>query len=214
MAGAIELKAMQRSRAGKGAARAVRREGRVPAVVYGGKEAPLTVSLAQAEVTKRIFAGHFLSTVLTLDVDGKKVRVIPRDYQLDMMKDTPVHVDFLRITEGSRLRVDVPVHFHNHDQSPGLKAGGVVNIVLHAIEVMCPPDSIPQSIDIDLAGKVIGDSIHAKDIALPAGVVAVNKGNFTIASIAPPTKVEVAAPVAAAETAEAGPAAEDDKAKS
>lgn len=207
MAGAIELKALHRSRSGKGAARAVRREGRVPAVVYGGKEAPLTVSLGHAEVSKRIFAGQFLSTVITLDVDGTKLRVIPRDYQLDVVKDIPTHVDFLRITEGSRIRVEVPVHFKNQDQSPGLKAGGVINFVMHAVEVMCPPDKIPAEISIDLAGKVIGDTIHAKDIALPEGVVAVNKSNFTIASIAPPTKVEtaVAAPVA---EAAATPAAE------
>ena len=204
MAGATEMKAMRRARAGKGAARAVRREGRVPAVVYGGKEAPLPVSLSQAEVTKRIFAGQFLSTLLTLDVEGEKVRVIPRDYQLDVVKDTPVHVDFLRITEGSRIRVEVPVHFKNQDQSPGLKAGGVINFVLHAVEVLCPPDRIPHEISIDLAGKVIGDTVHAADINLPEGVVAVNKSNFTIASIAPPTKIETVQPVAAAPVAEAG----------
>lgn len=199
MAGVIEVKAMQRPRAGKGAARAVRREGRVPAVIYGGKEAPTVISLSQTDISKRIFSGHFLSTLLVLDVDGKKVRVIPRDYQLDILKDTPLHVDFLRITEGSRIRVEVPVHFKNQDQSPGLKAGGVINIVLHGVEVLCPPDSIPQSIDIDLSGKAIGDTVHINDITLPKDVVAVNKSNFTIASIAPPTKVEtvVATPLAA-----------------
>lgn len=198
MAGVIELKAAHRSRAGKGAARAVRREGRVPAVIYGGKEAPLAISLAEGEVTKRIFAGHFLSTVLLLDVDGNKIRVIPRDYQLDVVKDTPVHVDFLRITAGAKIRVDVPVHVINQDQAPGIKAGGVINFVTHAVEVLCPPDNIPAEIVIDLAGKGIGDSVHANDIKLPEGVAAVNKSNFTIVTIAPPTKADTPAAAAAA----------------
>lgn len=206
MASAIELKATLRSRAGKGAARAVRREGRIPAVIYGGKEAPLPVSLAEADVSRRIFAGHFLSTVLELDVDGKKVRVIPRDYQLDVVRDTPLHVDFLRITAGSKIRVEVPVHTINLDQAPGIKAGGVLNLVLHAVEVMCPPDAIPAEITLDMAGKVIGDSFHANDIKLPEGVVAVNRTNFTIATIAPPSKAETPIAAQAAEAAGEGAA--------
>lgn len=192
MPSASELKALKRMRAGKGAARAARRDGHVPAVIYGGHEPPQPISIPYADVTKRIFAGHFLSTVVVLDVEGTKVRVIPRDYQLDVVKDTPVHVDFLRVTEGSRIRVEVPVHFKNQDQSPGLKLGGVINFVLHTIEVMCPPDAIPQEIVVDLAGKAIGDTVHSHDITLPAGVVATDRSNFTIASIAPPTKAEVA----------------------
>jgi large subunit ribosomal protein L25 len=191
------LTATKRTRAGKGAARAERRLNRIPAVIYGGGEAPLPIALDHVALSRRIFAGHFKSTVIELDVEGTKIRVIPRDYQLDVVSDIPVHVDFLRITAGSKIRVAVPVHFKNHDKSPGLKAGGVINIVTHTVDVMCPPDAIPQEIVVDLSGKVIGDSVHMKDLGLPEGVMPVDKSNFTVATIAPPTKAE-AAPAAAA----------------
>lgn len=201
-----QLKATARPRAGKGAARAERRNGRVPGVIYGGNEPPLPISLDYKDVEKTIFAGHFLSTVFNIDVDGKTVRVIPRDYQLDKVRDFPMHVDFLRIVAGSKIRVGVPVHFKNNLESPGLKAGGVLNVVTHNIELMCPPDDIPQEVMVDLAGLEIGDSIHISDIKLPENVTLRDRSNFTVATIAAPIKEEVI-PVAAPTTA-AVPSAE------
>lgn len=198
MSAVKELKATLRTRAGKGAARAERRLGRVPGVIYGGKEPPQPIAVDYRDINQRIYAGHFLSTIFELDLDGTKIRVIPRDYQLDVVKDTPVHVDFLRITAGSTIRVDVPVHLKNQDQSPGLKVGGVVNLIHHSIEVMCPADQIPDEFVIDLAGKEIGDTIHVGDMALPEGVRPTDRSNFTVLSIAPPTKAEAAATAAAA----------------
>jgi large subunit ribosomal protein L25 len=193
-----QLKALVRPRAGKGAARAIRRDGRVPGVIYGGNEPPLPISLDYKDVEKTIFAGHFLSTIYNIDVDGKSVRVIPRDYQLDRVHDFPVHVDFLRIVAGSKIRVGVPVHFKNHEDSPGLKAGGVLNTVAHTIELMCPPDDIPQEIMVDLAGLEIGDSVHINDLTMPANTTLRDRTNFTVATIAPPIKEEVIeAPVVA-----------------
>ena len=135
MASVNELKATARPRAGKGGARAVRREGRVPGVIYGDQKAPLNISLDHAELRHKIFAGHFLTTVYELDVEGSKHRVIPRDYQLDPVRDFPIHVDFMRLGEGARIRVRVPVHIVNADQAPGIKRGGTVNIVTHTIAV-------------------------------------------------------------------------------
>lgn len=192
-----QFTATARPKAGKGAARAERRNGRVPAVIYGGKEPPLPISLDYKQVEQTIFAGHFLSTVFDIDVEGKSVRVIPRDYQLDPVLDLPVHVDFLRIVAGAKIRVDIPVHFKNHEASPGLKAGGVINTVAHSIELMCPPDDIPQEIMVDLSGLEIGDSVHINDIKLPENVTLRDKSNFTVATIAPPVKEEIVVPVAA-----------------
>jgi large subunit ribosomal protein L25 len=202
MSAVKELKATVRTRAGKGAARAERRLGRVPGVIYGGKEPPQPIAVDYREINQRIYAGHFLSTIFELDLDGTKIRVIPRDYQLDVVKDTPVHVDFLRITAGSTIRVDVPVHLKNQDQSPGLKVGGVINLIHHSIEVLCPADKIPDEFVIDLAGKEIGDTIHVGDVALPEGVRPTDRSNFTVLSIAPPTKAEAAATAAAAAAGE------------
>jgi large subunit ribosomal protein L25 len=214
MSVAKDLTATKRTRAGKGAARAERRQNRVPAVIYGGNEPPLPIALDYATVNQRIYAGHFLSTVVEIDVEGTKIRAIPRDYQLDVVTDRPVHVDFLRITAGVKIRVDVPVHFKNRELSPGLKAGGVINIIHHAIEVMCPPDEIPAEIMVDLAGKAIGDSIHISELTLPPGIKPTNRTDFTVCSIAPPTKE--AAPAAATAEAAAGAtpaAAEGEKAE-
>ena len=135
MATVKQLKATARARAGKGAARAERRAGRVPGVIYGDNKPPITVSVDHAELKQRIYAGRFLTTIYELEVDGTKHRVIPRDFQLDPVKDLPVHVDFLRLGEGAQIRVRIPVHVMNADQAPGVKRGGTVNIVTHAVEV-------------------------------------------------------------------------------
>jgi large subunit ribosomal protein L25 len=203
MSAAPQLTATKRMRAGKGAARAERRQGRVPGVIYGGNQPPLPIALDYRDINRRIYAGHFLSTVVEIDVEGEKLRVIPRDYQLDVVKDTPLHVDFLRVTAGSTIRVDVPVHVKGQDQSPGLKAGGVVNLIHHTIEVLCPADRIPDAIDVDVAGKEIGDSVHIADVTLPEGVRSTDRTNFTVLSIATPSKLDVAPAAAGGEAAPA-----------
>src|SRR6266852_9408993 len=146
MATVKQRKATARPRAGKGAARAVRRAGRVPGVIYGDNQPPITVSVDHAELKQRIYGGRFLTTIYELDVEGTQHRVIPRDFQLDPVKDLPVHVDFLRLGEGAQIRVRIPVHVKNADQAPGVKRGGTVNIVTHAVEVQCLADEIPESI--------------------------------------------------------------------
>ena len=207
MAETKTLAAAVRSGIGKGAARSTRREGRTPAVLYGGGEAPTPLSLDSREVTKLIFAGHFLTTIFELDIDGKKERAIPRDYQLDVVKDFPVHVDFLRLKPGQRVKLEVPVHFANHEASPGLKRGGALNIVYHSIQMWVPADDIPEAITVDLSGLDFNDSVHIGAITLPKGAKPTNPDkNFTVASISPPAGgAEEAAPAAAA-AAPAAPA--------
>lgn len=211
MAETKTLAATVRSGTGKGAARSTRREDRTPAVLYGGGEAPTPISLDSRAVSQLIFGGHFLTTIFELDIDGKTERAIPRDYQLDVVKDFPLHVDFLRLKPGQRVKLEVPVHFINHEASPGLKRGGALNIVYHAIELWVPADDIPESITADLTGLDFNDSLHIGAIALPKGAKPTNPDkNFTVASISPPLVSEEAAPAAAAPAAapaKAAPAA-------
>lgn len=204
---AIEtMSATVRANGGKGAARATRREGRVPGVIYGDKKAPLMISLDYKTLHQRIYAGHFKSTIFMLEVDGQQHRVIPRDYQLDKIKDTPVHVDFLRLGEGASITVDIPIHVTGADKSPGIKRGGTVNLVEHALSLRCSVDSIPAGIDIDISALNIGGSVHLADIALPAGVKATTRENPTLLSIVAPSgysEPAEAAPVATAPAAAA-----------
>ncbi len=180
---AKQIEATIRATSGKGAARAVRRAGRVPAVIYGGGTDPVAISLDFNSTKKLIFAGHFLTTVFEVSVDGAKTRVIPRDYQLDPVRDQPLHVDFLRITAGQKIRVEVPVHVINQAASPGVKRGGAVNIVMHAVEMLVPPDAIPDGLTVDLTGVEIGKSIHISNIQLPANCVPVDKNDITLVTI-------------------------------
>jgi large subunit ribosomal protein L25 len=185
MAQTSVLKAEVREGVGKGAARSVRREAKVPAVIYGEKKPPITISLNQREVTHRLHAGGFLTHLVEIEVGGETIRAIPKDYQLDPVRDFLIHVDFLRVGEGARLTIAVPVHFKNHLESPGLKRGGVLNIVRHSIEMIVPADAIPEFVEVDLTGLEIGDSVHISAIALPEGVVPTIKGrDFTVATIA------------------------------
>ncbi|TXI11283.1 MAG: 50S ribosomal protein L25/general stress protein Ctc [Rhizobium sp.] len=182
-----ELKAEARERVGKGSARELRRNGLIPAVIYGDKQAPISIALNTNEVTKRIHAGGFLTTVATIDVDGKKIKVLPKDYQLDPVRDFTVHVDFLRVSGNTEVTVEIPVHFENHEKSPGLKAGGVLNIVRHEVEVHCPADAIPEFFTVDLSGLKSGDSIHISAVKLPKNVTPVIADrDFTIATIVAP----------------------------
>jgi large subunit ribosomal protein L25 len=186
----VDMNAEARERAGKGAARAVRRAGRVPAVVYGGKEEPRLVSIDPRDVRKGLDAGIFYSTIYNLKIGGESERVIPRDVQMHPVKPLPQHVDFLRVSADTKITVDVSVHFLNEEESPGLKRGGVLNIVRHEVEVYCGVDDIPQGFDIDLTGLEIGDSIHASALALPTGVeLTITDRDFTIATVAAPTVV-------------------------
>jgi large subunit ribosomal protein L25 len=155
-----QIKAVARDRAGKGAARAVRRQGHVPAVIYGGGEAPETIALDFNQTKQLIFAGHFLTTVFEIDVDGRTTRAIPRDYQLDPVKDFPLHVDFLRLAAGQSVKVVVPVHVIGQEKSPGLKRGGALQIVEHSVELLVPTDAIPDAIEVSVADLDMGSSLH------------------------------------------------------
>ncbi|MEQ9246801.1 MAG: 50S ribosomal protein L25/general stress protein Ctc [Nitratireductor sp.] len=182
-----ELKAEARERVGKGSARAIRRNGKVPAVIYGEKDAPLSITLPYKEVSMKIFGGGFLTTIATIDVDGKKIQVLPKDYQLDPVRDFVMHVDFLRIGKGTVVTVNVPVHFINEETAPGIKRGGVLNIVRHEVEFTCPATAIPEYIEVDLDGMDIGDSAHISAVKLPEGVEpTITDRDFTIATIAAP----------------------------
>jgi large subunit ribosomal protein L25 len=185
---AKELKAQARSGVGKGAARALRREGLIPAVIYGDKKAPQPISISYNEAMKAIYAGGFLSHIITLDVDGEKHRVIPRDYQLDVVKDKALHVDFLRVGKGSKLNVQVHVKFTNEDASPGIKRGGVLNIIHHTLDLTVDADNIPEEVTVDLTGLDVGDSIHISSVKLPAGAADhSHEEDLTIATIVAPS---------------------------
>ncbi|KUO58064.1 MAG: hypothetical protein APF80_08540 [Alphaproteobacteria bacterium BRH_c36] len=180
----LELEAVARERVGKGAARQVRREGRVPAVIYGGKQEAESISLNYNDVWKMYIKGQFMAKVIKLTVEGKEHLVVSRDVQVHPVKDTPIHIDFLRIAKGDRVRVHIPVKFKNENICPGLKRGGVLNIVRHDIEVWSPPASIPDVFEIDLAKVEIGESIHVSAIAMVEGVAPVIEDrDFTIATI-------------------------------
>jgi large subunit ribosomal protein L25 len=197
MSKSYELTAEARERVGKGSARELRRNGRVPAVIYGDKQAALSISLDYKELYYKIHGGGFLHTVATIDVKGDKIRVLPKDYQLDPVKDFPTHVDFLRVSANSRIKVEIPVHFINQDTSVGLKRGGILNIVRHEIEFLCPVDAIPDAITVDLAGVDIGQSVHISAVKLPEGLKPTIDRDFTIATIVSPGgALEEAAPAA------------------
>ena len=182
------ISAETRDRAGKGSARAARRAGRVPAVIYGDGKAPESITLNYNELFHNIQKGRFLSTLYTVDLDGRSERVLPRDVQFDVVTDAPLHVDFLRIGAGKKIPVMVAVHFANEPASPGLKRGGVLNIVRHEVELLCPADEIPEFIEVDLTGLEIGDGVHISSVSLPAGVTpTITDRDFTIATVAAPT---------------------------
>jgi large subunit ribosomal protein L25 len=221
MAEAIELKAWARGRSGKSGARAERRGGRIPGILYGDQQDPQTISVDYRTIYHQLHTGHFQSTVFVLDVEGKKTRVIPRAIQLDPIRDFPIHVDFLRLGKDAQVTVDVPVRFLSEAASPGLKRGGVLNIVRHEISVRCPADAIPDHFEVDLTGLEIGDSVHISAVKLPEGVRPTITGrDFTVATIVGRSAEEPAPGAAAAaaepgaEAAEAAPEAEaEDKDK-
>ena len=201
-----------RDRAGKGAARAERRAGRIPAVIYGGKADPVKISVEPRDLQREMTAGNLFSTVYTLDVGGRNERVLPRDVQFHPVTDRAQHIDFLRVTADTKLAVEVPCNFINEEECPGLRRGGVLNVVRYAIEFICRVDDIPNEIDIDLAGLEIGEGVHISMVMLPDGVEpTITDRDFTIATIAAPTVVaeETAAESDEGEEGEEGDASND-----
>jgi len=176
-------------------------------VIYGDNQPPLTISVDDRDLRQRILAGRFLTTLFDIELEGKKHRVIPRDYHLDPVKDFPLHVDFMRLGEGATIRVSVPLHIVNGESSPGVKRGGTVNIVTHTLELECAVDNIPQYIEADVGSLEISYSLHLSDVKLPKGVKSLTREDATlvVVSAVPPLVAEEPAP--AAEGAEAAPAA-------
>src|SRR5215468_1868615 len=204
MATVKELKATARPSVGKGAARAERRAGRVPGVIYGNNQPPQPISVEDRELRQRILAGRFLTTIYDIDLEGKKHRVIPRDFHLDPVRDVPMHVDFMRLGEGATIRVSVPLHVVRSEAAPGVKRGGTVNIVTHAIELECSVDNIPQYIEADASSLEIGYSLHLSDVTLPAGVKSLTRADATLVTIVPPSGYAEEQKAAAAAAAAAG----------
>ena len=191
MSDALTLPAETRERAGKGASRELRRNGRVPAVIYGGKEEPTPIHVEAKELARQLGTGHFMNSIVMIDVGGKDVRTIPKDVAMHPVSDRPVHVDFLRLSKDSKIQVAVPVIFINEEASPGLKKGGVLNVVRHELELVCESDKIPDDIQIDVTGLEVGDSIHISSVNLPDGSVsAITDRDFTIATIVAPSAMK------------------------
>ena len=206
MSEALTLAAEARERAGKGASRALRREGRVPAVVYGGKEQPLGIHVEERLLRRMLGTGHFTNSIVMIEVGGKTVRTLPKDVQFHPVSDLPLHVDFLRLAKDATVEVSVPVLFVNEEASPGLKRGAVLNIVRHELELICDADKIPDDIRIDVTGLDVGDSIHISNVTLPAGSVsAITDRDFTIATIVAPSGMR--SEVGDAQTEDEAPAA-------
>lgn len=208
MSDALTLPAEARERAGKGASRALRREGRVPAVIYGGKEEPTTIHVEGKELMRQLMTGHFMNSIVMVEIGGKKVRAIPKDVTFHPVNDRPIHADFLRLSKDSKIEVAIPVVFINEELSPGLKKGGVLNIVRHELDLVCEADKIPSEIEIDVTGKEVGDSLHISEVALPEGSAsAITDRDYTIATLVAPSALKKAEGDTAAE-GEGGEAAE------
>ena len=191
MSDALTLPAERRERAGKGASRELRRNGRVPAVIYGGKEEPTLIHVEEKELVKQLGTGHFMNSIVEIELGGKKVKTLPKDVSLHPVNDRPEHVDFFRMVKGGKIEVQVPVVFTNEEASPGLKKGGVLNVVRHELELICENDKIPGEIEIDVTGKEVGDSIHISEVTLPAGSEsAITDRDFTIATLVAPSALK------------------------
>ncbi len=191
MSDQLSISAEPRERAGKGASRALRREGRVPAVIYGDKKEAVAIHVEARALNKLLGTGHFMNSLIQVEVNGEKTRTLPKDVAFDPVTDRPLHVDFFRLAKGAKVQVDIPVVFINEEASPGLKRGGVMNVVRHELELMCDADHIPDQIEIDVTGLEIGDSIHISDITLPAGSEsAITDRDFTIAGVTAPSALK------------------------
>jgi len=191
MSDQLTLSAETRDRAGKGASRAMRREGRVPAVVYGNKQEALAIHLEEKALVKAMSTGHFMNSVVMIEGVGEVVRTLPKDVQFHPVTDRPLHVDFLRISEHAKVHVNVPVHFTDEELSPGIKRGGVLNIVVHDLELIVDAAEIPSEISVSLNGLEVGSSIHVSALKLPQGASVVHgEDDFTIATIVAPSALK------------------------
>ncbi len=191
MSETLTLAAETRDRVGKGASRTLRREGRTPAVIYGEKQEPIAIHVEEKALVRALGTGHFFNSIVELSVGGETVRTLPKDVAFNPVSDRPEHVDFLRLSADHAVHVNVPVVFANEDKSPGLKKGGVLNIVRHELDLVCTPDSIPDDVVIDLSGYEVGDSIHISAVNLPAGVKsAITDRDFTIATVVAPSALK------------------------
>lgn len=200
MSDTLTLPAETRDRAGKGASRALRREGRVPAVVYGGKQEPLAIHVEERELVRQLGTGHFFNSIVEVEIGGEKLRTLPKDVAFHPVNDRPLHADFLRLAGDAKVSVNVPVVFTNEAASPGLKRGGVLNVVRHELELVCDADRIPEQITVDVTGREVGDSIHISQVTLPAGSEsAITDRDFTIATIVAPSALKRAEGEAAGE---------------
>lgn len=215
MSEALTLPAETRERAGKGASRALRRDNRIPAVIYGGKEEPLMIHLEQKELVRQLMTGHFMNSIVMIEVGGKSVRVLPKDVAFHPVTDVPTHVDFFRLSKDAKIEVEIPVVFVNQEASPGLKKGAVLNVVRHELVLMCVSDKIPDEIAIDVTGLEVGDSIHISAIPMPEGSEVHFDRDYTVATIVAPSalrsKDEDSAADAEAAEGEAAPAAEGEE---
>ncbi len=188
MSDQLTLSAEPRERAGKGASRALRREGRVPAVIYGNNEEPLAIHLEERALMKQLNTGHFMNAIVMIEAGGQTARTLPKDVQFHPVTDRPIHVDFLRVGENSTVTVAVPIRFTGDEESPGLKRGGVLNTVRHELELVCDAGNIPDEVEVNLAGLDLGDSLHISAVALPEGTSsAITDRDFTIATIVAPS---------------------------
>jgi len=188
MSDALTLPAELRERAGKGASRELRRKGRVPAVIYGGNDEPTPIHVEEKLLMKQLMTGHFMNSIIMVEVGGEVVRTIPKDVALHPVNDRPLHADFLRLGRDARIEVAVPVVFVNEEESPGLKRGAVLNVVRHELQLVCEADKIPSEIQIDVTGLDVGDSIHISSVTLPEGTEsAITDRDFTIATIVAPS---------------------------
>ena len=191
MSDALTLPAEARERAGKGASRVLRRTGRVPAVIYGGKEEPLPIHVEEKTLVRQLGTGHFMNSIVMVEVDGKSLRTLPKDVAFHPVNDRPLHVDFLRLAKDAKVEVQVPVVFVNEEASPGLKKGGVLNVVRHELDLVCEADKIPSEIELDVTGLEVGDSIHISSVVLPEGSVsAITDRDFTIATVVAPSALK------------------------
>ena len=191
MSDALILPAEARERAGKGASRALRREGRVPAVIYGGKEEPLTIHVEEKELVKQLMTGHFMNSIVKIEIGGETVRTLPKDVALHPVTDRPTHADFFRLARDAKVEVSVPVIFVGEDNSPGLTKGGVLNVVRHELELVCEADKIPGEIEVSVEGKDVGESIHISEVNLPKGSEsAITDRDYTIATLVAPSALK------------------------
>jgi large subunit ribosomal protein L25 len=211
MSDQLMLPAEARQRAGKGASRALRRDGRVPAVIYGEKKEPVSVHVEEKLLTRMLSTGHFMNSVVMVEVGGKPNRTLPKDVQFHPVTSRPIHVDFVRIGEHARVTVNIPVRFVDEEQSPGLKRGGVLNVVRHELELSCDAAKIPGEIVISLSGLEIGDAVHISHVNLPEGAnPTIEDRDFTVATVVAPSAMKAEEEETAAPAADEVPAIEQE----